>query len=448
MAVLRTACYSRVSTSEQAKYGYSVSAQVSLLEQYCLEKGYKIVDHYKDEGVSAGKPAHKRPEMTRLLRDIEAGKIDLVIFTRLDRWYRSTKLYYQVQDILDRNNVPWEAILESYSTQDAAGRFKVNIMLAVGETERDRDSEKISTVLEYKRKNKEACFGGVSLPFGYMKQKDEQGFTRLVKDPNTKQACEEFWDILLKYNNLNKAIAYMGTEYGIQKNWKSWKRITTNTMYHGEYMGVEEFCEPYVSKEDFERFRDRETVKHTPSGNVYLFRGMMRCPECGNKMCGDSSKKKYGLYKSYRCARRSRECQNFVTISELSLEKQMLNKLKDQLREEIARVELEESKPKPKKNNLKPLKEKHRRLTVAYMAGNLSDEEYLKSDAELKALIAKAESEEPPKPKDLTPLKELLETDIEAIYVTFTDEEKQRFWQSLVKEIQTDGKNVVRVIFF
>ena len=172
------------------------------------------------------------------------------------------------------------------------------------------------------------------------------------------------------------------------------------------------------------------------------------CPECGNKMCGDSSKKKYGLYKSYRCAKRGRECQNFVTISELSLEKQMLNKLKDQLREEIARVELEESKPKPKKSNLKSLKEKQRRLTVAYMAGNLSDEEYLKSDAELKALIAKAESEEPPKPRDLTPLRELLETDIEAIYVTFTDEEKQRFWQSLVKEIQLDGKTVTRVIFF
>lgn len=448
MAVLRAACYSRVSTDEQAKFGYSIAAQVAILDQHCLQNDIKIVDHYRDEGVSAGKPYTKRPEMFRLLEDVQAGKIDIVLFTRLDRWYRSTKLYYQVQEILDRHNVVWDAVQESYSTQDASGRFKVNIMLAVAETERDKGSERVTTVFANKRKNKEACFGGPNLPFGYMKQKDEQGITRLVKDPDTKQACEEFWDVLLKYNNLNKAIAYMGTEYGIQKNWKSWKRITTNTLYIGEYMGVEEFCEPYVSKEDFERFRDRDTVKHTPSGNVYLFRGMMRCPECGNKMCGDSSKKKYGLYKSYRCARRSRECQSFVTISELSLEKQMLNKLKDQLREEIARVELEESKPKPKKSNLKSLKEKQRRLTVAYMAGNLSDEEYLKSDAELKALIAKAESEEPPKPRDLTPLRELLETDIEAIYVTFTDEEKQRFWQSLVKEIQLDGKTVTRVIFF
>jgi hypothetical protein len=69
-------------------------------------------------------------------------------------------------------------------------------------------------------------------------------------------------------------------------------------------------------------------------------------------------------------------------------------------------------------------------------------------DADFKAQIAQAESVEPTNPKDITPLKELLETDIESIYITFTDEEKQRFWQSLVKEIIMDGKQVDKVIFF
>ena len=116
---------------------------------------------------------------------------------------------------------------------------------------------------------------------------------------------------------------------------------------------------------------------------------------------------------------------------------------------EIARVELEETKPKPKpKINVKGLKEKHRRLNVAYMAGTVPDDQYLKEDAELKALIAKAESEAPPKPKDLTPLKEVLETDFQSVYCTFTDEEKQRFWQGLIKEIELDGKKVIDVKFF
>jgi hypothetical protein len=82
------------------------------------------------------------------------------------------------------------------------------------------------------------------------------------------------------------------------------------------------------------------------------------------------------------------------------------------------------------------------------MAGNIPDDEYLRDDAELKALIAKAEATAPPAPRDVTPLKELLETDFRSIYETLNDEEKQRFWQQLIKEIKLEDKRVVDVIFF
>ena len=121
----------------------------------------------------------------------------------------------------------------------------------------------------------------------------------------------------------------------------------------------------------------------------------------------------------------------------------------DRVNEEIARVELEQAAPKPKpKRNVKTLKEKLRRLTVAYMAGNVPDDEYLKEDAELKALIAKAEKEEPPKPRDITPLKAILETDFRSIYEGLTEEERQRFWQGLIKEIKIKGKKIEDVVFF
>ena len=82
------------------------------------------------------------------------------------------------------------------------------------------------------------------------------------------------------------------------------------------------------------------------------------------------------------------------------------------------------------------------------MAGNIPDEEYLKEDAELKALIAKAEATAPPEPRDITPLKELLEIDFLSLYETLNEEEKQRFWQQLIKEIKLENKNVTEVIFF
>lgn len=449
MTVLRAALYPRVSTEEQAKYGYSVRAQIEDLLEYCEKNNIKVVDVYNDEGQSGGKPAFKRPAMTRLLKDVKAGKIDIVLFTKLDRWFRNVKEYYKVQDILDEHGVTWQAIQEDYEVVTSAGRFKVNIMLSVAQQERERGAERVSGVLENKRKNREACFGGQALPFGYKKEKDADGVPRLVKDPEMQEACQDFWDILIKSNNLNKAIRHMDNVYGIRKDWKSWSRMTRSDFYCGVHRGVPDYCDPYVSVEDFLKFQERPTIKATPSGQVYLFRGMLRCPECGHKMCGDSNKKSYGVYKSYRCTNRSRGCGNSMSVSEKKLEKELLKRLDGLLRDEIARVELEQTKPKPKpKNNLKALKEKHRRLTVAYVAGNMADDQYLKEDAELKALIAKAEQEAPPPPKDVTPLKDILETDFRSIYAGLTEEERQRFWQSIIKEIKMDGKKLVDVIFF
>ena len=449
MAILRSAPYERVSTDEQQKYGYSIKTQIDALEEYCKENKMKIVDHYTDDGVSGGKAAFRRPQMSRLLADVKAGKIDIILFTRLDRWFRNVKEYFKVQEILDEHGVEWRAIWEDYDTTTANGRMAITIFLAIAQNEREKGAERISVVLENKRKNKEACFGGPNLPFGYMKQKDEDGIMRLVKNPEEQQACQEFWDILIKENNLNKAIRHMGNVHGITKDWKSWKRMTQSDFYCGVHKGVIDYCEPYVSPEEFLKFQEREIVKHTPSGSVYLFRGLMRCPECGNKLCGGTDKKPYGVYKSYRCRVRGRGCDNHMHISEPKIEKQLLAYLGDFLRDEIARVELEQTKPKPKpKNNVKALKEKQRRLTVAYMAGNIPDDEYLRDDAELKALIAKAESEAPPEPRDITPLKELLETDFRSVYEMLNEEEKQQFWQRLIKEIKLENKRVVDVIFF
>ena len=449
MVVLRAGLYERVSTDEQAKYGYSIKTQIDALEEHCKENKMKIVDHYTDDGVSGGKAAFRRPQMSRLLEDVKAGKVDMVLFTRLDRWFRNVKEYFKVQEILDAHGVEWRAIWEDYDTTSANGRMAITIFLAIHQNEREKGAERVTAVLENKRKNREACFGGNAVPFGYMKQKDEDGIMRLVKDPETQQACQDFWDILLKSNNLNKAIRHMDTVYGITKDWKSWKRMTQSDFYCGVHRGVIDYCEPYVSPEVFLKFQERYLIKRTRSGSAYLLRGMMRCPECGSKLCGETDKKPYGTYKYYRCPNRYRECSNTSSLSEEQLVKQLLAYLGDYLRDEIARVELEQQKPKPKpKNNVKALKEKQRRLTVAYMAGNVPDDEYLRDDAELKALIAKAEMEAPPEPRDITPLKELLETDFKSIYEMLNEEERQQFWQRLIKEIKVENKRVVEVKFF
>lgn len=450
MAILRVGCYGRVSTEEQALRGFSIETQIDNLKEYCEKSGLKIVDFYIDEGKSGSLPPLKRPELHRLLEDVKAGKIDIILFTKLDRWFRSVQEYFKVQEILDKHHVAWKAIHEDYDTSTANGRMAITIFLAIAQNEREKTAERIKVVFEHKRKNKEACFGGKNPPFGYLKQDDENGIPRLVKDRENQQMVAEFWDILVKYNNLNKAIRHMRDEYGIVKSDKQWRRIAKSDFYCGMHNGVEDFCEPYVTKEDWLNVQERakSKVRNTKAKRVYIFAGLIRCPECGQILCGTSSEKKSGEYRSYRCRYSNTTCDYKRILSEKKIEKQLLTELPNFIMKEMADFELERNKPKPKpKYNIPALKERLRRLNVTYMAGNIADDEYLQQDAEIKALIAKAENEAPPQERDITPLQELLDTDIKSAYSELDAEDKRRFLRSFIKEIKVDDNKVVSADF-
>ena len=153
--IIRAALYPRVSSEEQVLHGHSLQAQEDALIDYANAHNMKIVGIYRDEGNSARKPALKRPVMLELLDDVKAGKIDRILFIKLDRWFRNVREYHKVQAILEEHNVTWQATQEDYSTATADGRFKVNIMLSVAENEADRTSERIRFVMASKLKRKE-----------------------------------------------------------------------------------------------------------------------------------------------------------------------------------------------------------------------------------------------------------------------------------------------------
>lgn len=454
MTILRVGLYERVSTEEQALRGFSIDAQIADLTEYCEKNELKIVDHYTDEGISGAKPPLKRPALQRLLDDVQAGKIDMILFTKLDRWFRSVKEYFKVQEILDKHGVQWKAIQENYDTTTANGQMAITIFLAVAQNERDKGAERVKAVLRNKRKNKEACFGGPNLPMGYKKELDEDGIQRLVKDPETEQMTQEFWDILVKHNNLSKAIRHMQDVYGVVKNTKSWTRIARSPFYCGMWDDIEDFCEPYVTIENWLMIQETAERRRqdTRAKRCYLFSGMIRCPECGHILCGTyKTNNRNGVnyrYSSYRCRFKFTTCSYKHSPSEKKVEKYLLKNLKALLENEIAEAEIEKAKPKPKpKVNIKALKERLRRLNVTYMAGNKTDEEYLQEDAEIKALIAKAEQEAPPPERDVEPLRAILATDFDKIYLTLDMEEKRRFWRGIIKEIVMDGKEIVDVKF-
>lgn len=458
MRILRAGLFERVSTEEQSRFGYSILSQKEALEEYCSKNHMKIVDHYCDEGVSGGKPYTKRPEMKRLLDDVQAGKIDVILFTRLDRWFRNVQEYFKVQEILDRHKVEWKAIWEDYDTTTSNGRMAITIFLAIAQNEREKTAERINAVFESKRRRKESFFGAGSTPAGYKEERDENGVMRLVKDPDVQEAFEAFWDIAVKYQNVNKAAKHVTLEYGLTRSRHKWYELSKKEIYTGTYKGVEGYCPAYVSKEDWLALHSKKTIKKTQKNRVYLFTGLIKCPDCGRNMSATYCKQKrpngdVKEYYSYRCP--SGElgvCGNKRRISQIKTEMWLIDHLEELLTLEIDRVEIEMAKPKQKTKanaNIAALKEKLRRLDVVYMAGNKTDDEYLAEQKELKDAIEKAKKESPEEPedRDLTILKDTLKSDYRTIYGTLDVEDKRCFWRFIIKEIHIKGNEVALVRF-
>ena len=164
----------------------------------------------------------------------------------------------------------------------------------------------------------------------------------------------------------------------------------------GKCREVENYCEPYVSREAWLHLQ-KNNIKKTQHDRVYLFTGLVRCPHCKRKLGATFTGTKYKgakkEYKTYRCkAARAGVCDKRFSISENKIESQLVRDLYKLLENEIATVEAQQAKPKRKpKSNLPALKEQLRRLNVSYRMGAMTDEEYAHDLADLQFAIEKAE---------------------------------------------------------
>lgn len=446
--ILRVALYIRVSTEEQVIHGASLQAQEEALVRYAEEQGFKIIRIYRDEGNSARKPALKRPVMQELLEDVKAGKIDRILFIKLDRWFRNVREYHSVQAILDKYNVAWQATMEDYSTASADGRLKVNIMLSVAENESDRTSERIKFVFNSKIARGETVLSDRTSPLGY-KTEEINGVRRLVKNPETSEIVEEFFQLAVAYSIAHAARA-INSKYNLSRAYKLWRETTQNEIYTGTYRGVENYCEPYITKEDYAYLNDRsKIIRRSPKDRIYLFTGLIKCPRCGRRLNGkySTSLTTGQEYFYYRCIGKVAGNCSFATVTELKIEKFLVENIRQELENKILTAEATEAAPKARKRktDTSKLNERLRRINVAYFAEAITDEEYAAQTAEVKQLLEKAKREdaEREKPADLEAIKKFLETDFETIYATLSREDKRRLWRSVIDEIYVEDRRVI-----
>lgn len=290
-AGLRAGLYIRVSTEEQAQHGLSLPDQRAALEAYAAGHGLTVAGVYADEGISARKGYRKRPALLRLLEDVAAGRVELVLFTRLDRWFRSVGDYYEVQRVLDGAGARWRAIREDYETVTASGRLKVNIMLSVAQDEADRTGERIRAVFEGKRARGEVLSG--KAPLGY---RIEGG--RLAADPASAAVVADLFGQYAALRSVGAVRRYLLERYGLAYSDSGLRGLLSNPRYMGA-LGAPAIVDAGLFRL-VQQLRQQRSQRAAEGGRVYLFTGLAFCAECGRRLSGHTVSGKY-IY--YRCTR-------------------------------------------------------------------------------------------------------------------------------------------------
>ena len=440
---MKTAIYCRVSTDFQVKEGDSIQAQLSALRSYCKKNGHEIVGEYIDDGIS-GTLLNERDELQRMLDDVRDEKIELVIFTRLDRYFRNLKHYLTTQEILDKYNVPWIAIWENYETRTPQGRLMINQMLSFAQFEAEQTSQRIVHVFSYKKQNKEILSGKV--PYGY-RIEDKH----LVIDPEKADIARRVFQTYIDTGGISETLRK--TEgMGLPKTQRAMKKMLQNRKYIGECYGIENYHEAIIGKDTFALVQKllKQNVRQSKT-RTYIFSGLCTCSNCGRRMIGttDRNKSKGTRYKIYICSghyRAIQDCINSKSLNEKKLEKYLVENLKTLAFADISVKDKRKATNYEKK--IANTEKKISRLKELYLNELITLDDYKHDLAAYKADIDtfKAEARKY-RGTDKKALYDLVGRNLADWYWTLTEGERRVIWRSVIDQIYFDNDRNIKIVF-
>ncbi len=160
--------YTRKSSEEGLEQEFnSLDAQREACEAYIASQkpeGWLLVpDHYDDGGISGA--TLERPALKRLLADIEAQCVDVVVVYKIDRLSRALMDFSKLVEVFDRNNVTFVSVTQSFNTTTSMGRLTLNILLSFAQFEREVIGERIRD--KFAASRKKGMWMGGFVPLGY-----------------------------------------------------------------------------------------------------------------------------------------------------------------------------------------------------------------------------------------------------------------------------------------
>ena len=166
--VLRCAVYTRVSTDSGLEQDFnSLDNQREASEAYIksqAHEGWRLArERYDDGGFSGG--SMERPALQKLLDDVRAGKIDVIVVYKVDRLTRSLADFAKLVELFDAHRVSFISVTQAFNTTTSMGRLTLNMLLSFAQFEREITGERIrDKVAASKRKG---IWMGGAVPLGY-----------------------------------------------------------------------------------------------------------------------------------------------------------------------------------------------------------------------------------------------------------------------------------------
>lgn len=366
---------------------------------------------------------------------------------------------------LQSGGVIWTATEEKYDLSTASGEAFVNMKLTMAQFEADQTGERIRMVNEYKIQTGQPLYGSGSLPFCYTVKNPENGERHKYVAKHDEEIMYDLIDQLRKKRSVRGALIYVNNKYNRTLNYNSVMRTLGNELIYGSYKGNPNYCEPYITKEEFLELQS--IIKRNPRTSkaeyTYVLTGLIKCPQCGRRLAGclitsTGKKKKTIHYRGYRCnvANTSRQCPFKTVAFEKRMETELLNAIEGIV--ENKRMTVLDSRKKNERvgqYDIEALQQELNRLNYSWQKGRIkSVEEYDKQYDMLMAQIDAANneitalSEEP----DYEKIKQTISGDWKTLYAELDAEHKRAFWRSFVESIEIewtkDTKRVIDIKFF
>lgn len=268
--------YCRVSTDIQME-GYSIDAQKDFLKSYCKMHEIEDYEFYVDGGYSGSNI--DRPDIQRLIEDVEDGKIDVVVVFKLDRLSRSQKdTLYLIEEVFNPNDCGFVSIKENFDTNTPFGKAMVGILSVFAQLERETILER-TRIGRKKRAEEGLWYGTGNLPFAY--DYDEiQGI--LIPNPERVQMVKKMIDLYLQGTPMTQ----VGELFGLQDN--TVRNIFTSPVSLGKIPYKDEVFEgkheAIIDQETYDKLQEKiEERSITYKHANYLLAGKVVCGHCGAK---------------------------------------------------------------------------------------------------------------------------------------------------------------------